>query len=58
MKQNINNGIEFTQDNLDQTQRFLNKLAPDRTTWTFQTFDGNAYRKDRTLAKIYNGTLT
>jgi hypothetical protein len=32
MKQNINNGIEFTQDNLDQTQRFLNKLAPDRSS--------------------------
>ncbi len=58
MKPNINNGIKFTQDNLDQTLQFLNKLAPDRAAWTFQTFDDNADRKDRTLAKIYNGTLT
>jgi len=58
MKPNINNGIKFTQDNLDQTLQFLNKFAPDRDTWTFQTFDDNAGRKDRTLAKIYNGTLT
>jgi len=57
MKGNINNGIKFTQDNLDQTIQFLNKLAPDRAIFTFQTFDDNADRKDPNLVRIFHGSL-
>jgi putative DNA primase/helicase len=43
--------------NLDQSQNFLECLDCNATTWTFQTFDDNAERKDKSLARIFNGTL-
>ena len=36
---------------------FLSDLAPDATTWTFQTFDDNADRKAGHLARTLNGSL-
>ena len=38
-------------------EAFLSDLAPDATTWTFQTFDDNADRKAGHLARTLNGSL-
>lgn len=42
---------------MEAAQRFLDLLDPDATSWTFQTFDDNADRKDKSLAKVLHGTL-
>jgi DNA primase RepB-like protein len=44
-------------DSKIEARRFLTKLDPDATSFTFQTFDDNAKRKDKTLARILHGTL-
>ena len=36
---------------------FLNFLDADREIWTFQTFDDNADRKDKSLTRVLNGSL-
>jgi hypothetical protein len=41
----------------EQTQRFLNALDDRTDQFTFQTFDDNRDRKDRTLARVLHGTL-
>lgn len=43
-------------ENFDMAQRFLKNLDPGATSWTFQTFD-DSKEKDRTLARVFNGTL-
>jgi len=42
---------------MDQAAKFLEKLDPKATNWTFQTFDDNADRKDQSLARVLHGTL-
>lgn len=42
---------------IDQAAKFLEKLDPQATSWTFQTFDDNADRKDQSLARVLHGTL-
>ncbi|MEN8896910.1 MAG: DUF3987 domain-containing protein [Yoonia sp.] len=42
---------------MDQAAKFLEKLDPKATSWTFQTFDDNAKRKDQSLARKLHGTL-
>lgn len=42
---------------MDQAAKFLEKLDPKATSWTFQTFDDNADRKDQYLARKLHGTL-
>jgi hypothetical protein len=37
--------------------RFLACLDPEATSFTFQTFDDNAERRDKTLARIFHGPL-
>jgi AAA domain/RepB DNA-primase from phage plasmid/Primase C terminal 2 (PriCT-2) len=44
-------------DSKMEARRFLAKLDPDATYFTFQTFDDDAKRKDKTLARILHGTL-
>jgi hypothetical protein len=38
-------------------ERYLRRLDPKSTTWTFQTFDDNKARKDSRLARVLHGTL-
>jgi putative DNA primase/helicase len=40
-----------------ETRRFLNLLDPDTLDFTFQTFDDNAERKNKALARISHGWL-
>jgi len=42
---------------MDQAAKFLEKLDPQATSWTFQTFDDNPARKDQSLARKLHGTL-
>lgn len=42
---------------LSEAQRFLDLLDPDATSWTFQTFDDNAARKEKSLAQVLHGSL-
>jgi hypothetical protein len=41
----------------DEAERFLAALDPTAATFTFQTFDDNADRKDEKLAGVWVGTL-
>lgn len=52
----MSNNRELKAD-LSEAHRFLKRLDPDAATWTFQTFDDNADRKDRRLARVMHGTL-
>jgi len=38
-------------------ERFLARVDPEATWFSFQTFDDNHERKDRKLARIFHGTL-
>lgn len=42
---------------LSESVTFLRALDPTATSWTFQTFDDDAERKDRNLATIRHGTV-
>lgn len=42
--------------NLEQAKAFLNFIDPIKNAFTFQTFD-DSERKDKSLAKVLNGTL-
>lgn len=42
---------------LAEAQKFLSALDPKAPSWTFQTFDDNADRKDNQLARVLHGTL-
>jgi hypothetical protein len=42
---------------LEEAARFLKLLDPAATQFTFQTFDDNSVRDDKTLAKVLHGTL-
>jgi hypothetical protein len=41
----------------EAAERFLSALDPTTLNFTFQTFDDNAVRKDKTLAQILHGSL-
>jgi putative DNA primase/helicase len=41
----------------EAAERFLSVLDPSTLNFTFQTFDDNADRKDKTLAQILHGSL-
>jgi putative DNA primase/helicase len=41
----------------DEAQRFLTLLDPDAESFTFQTFDDNKNRRDKTLTRVLHGTL-
>ena len=41
----------------EAARAFLAMLAPKATVFTFQTFDDNKDRKDKTLARVITGTL-
>ena len=43
--------------NFEQAQAFLDLLDKDAQYWTFQTFDDDADRKSKDLAKVLHGTL-
>jgi hypothetical protein len=47
----------MTKPDRDQAERFLHALDPGATRFTFQTFDDNQERDDKSLAKIHHGTL-
>ena len=42
---------------IDQAANFLERLDPKATSWTFQTFDERADRKDKGLARVLHGSL-
>src|SRR5262245_34977334 len=41
----------------DMAERFLRALDPEATRFTFQTFDDNKDRKDKSVARVLHGTL-
>src|SRR5262249_48442467 len=41
----------------DEAERFLAALDPSTDRFTFQTFDDNKERKDKSLARVLHGTL-
>src|SRR5207245_2508030 len=43
--------------NREDAESFLSALDPAATFFTFQTFDDNAQRKNKNLARILHGTL-
>ncbi len=43
--------------NPELAYQFLDYLDSQRVIWTFQTFDDNSDRKDRSLTRILNGAL-
>lgn len=45
------------QPDIEQARAFLRKLDATATGWTFQTFDDNADRKDKSLVRVFHGTL-
>lgn len=53
---NIRSTPKLTPD-LDAATAFLRLLDPDAHSWTFQTFDDNADRKSKHLARVLHGTL-
>ncbi|MCX7313944.1 MAG: DUF3631 domain-containing protein [Alphaproteobacteria bacterium] len=53
-KTNSNAGVP---ESLADAAHFLEVLDPDATSFTFQTFDDNSERKDKTLAHVLHGTL-
>ena len=46
-----------TEHNIEAAASFLNRLDPNTTEFTFQTFDDNKERKDKNLTRVLNGTL-
>jgi hypothetical protein len=42
---------------IEKASIFLKRLDPKATSWTFQTFDENADRKDKSLARVFHGSL-
>jgi hypothetical protein len=42
---------------IQRARDFLNALDHEATSWTFQTFDDNADRKEKSLAQMRHGTL-
>jgi hypothetical protein len=40
-----------------EAERFLTALDPTAEKWTFQSFDDNQDRKDKSLARVLHGTL-
>ena len=45
------------QPDYNEASKFLSHLDPNASTFTFQTFDDNADRKDGSLVHVLNGTL-
>jgi putative DNA primase/helicase len=41
----------------DEAERFLTALDPNAVAWTFQTFDDDATRRSKDLARILHGSL-
>jgi hypothetical protein len=48
---------EILQPDFDMAQSFLEEFDPECKCWTFQTFDDNADRKDKRLARTLHGML-
>ncbi|MFY9240539.1 MAG: hypothetical protein WAO78_17020, partial [Roseovarius sp.] len=40
-----------------EAEKFLAALDPSAQQFTFQTFDDNYDRRDKSLARVFNGTL-
>ncbi|MGR3610142.1 MAG: phage/plasmid primase, P4 family [Sulfitobacter sp.] len=45
------------QPDIERARAFLRKLYATATGWTFQTFDDDSNRKDKSLVRVFNGTL-
>src|SRR4029453_7398428 len=50
-------GAPPLEPNRDDAERFLAALDPTATSYTFQTFDDDAGRRDQNLTRILHGTL-
>ena len=42
---------------IEAAEKFLSWLDPDAVKWSFQTFDDDAYRADKSLAQQRHGTF-
>jgi hypothetical protein len=49
--------MSITQHNTSEASRFLAALDPSATFFTFQTFDDDADRDDKRLARVLHGTM-
>jgi len=49
--------LDLSKPNLAEAAHFLKLLDPEATEFTFQTFDDNADRDDKSLVRVLHGSL-